>query len=92
MKRKIKRRKNPMREIHIDIGSHNIRRNPLHAGYSRETISKNIRKLLREGRRNDVAIAAALSNARRSFKARHPRRKLPAHLTHMKIRIINRRH
>jgi hypothetical protein len=41
------------------------RHNPLHPGRSREIISHNIREMIRAGHPQKVAVAAALSNARR---------------------------
>lgn len=41
---------------------------PLQSGYSRETISANIRKLMEEGYPQRQAVAIALSQARKSAK------------------------
>lgn len=49
---------------------------PLQRGASRATISKNIRKLRREGYPQRRAVAAALNNARRTT----PYNRLPAYL------------
>src|SRR3989304_5806187 len=58
-------------------------RNPLRPGWSREVISHNIGKMKREGYAQDQAVAASLDSARRSFRGRHPRAALPAHLKDM---------
>lgn len=41
---------------------------PLKKGSSRKTVSKNIEKMMNEGRSQQQAIAIALSNAKRSKK------------------------
>jgi hypothetical protein len=43
---------------------------PLKRGYSRKTISRNIRTEMRHGRPQKQAIAIALSTARRAKRAR----------------------
>ena len=53
---------------------------PLIEGYSREAISANIRREMHRGADQDQAVAIALNTARRAYRARHPRGRLPAHL------------
>lgn len=53
---------------------------PLIKGYSRATISKNIRKMMDEGYKQPQAVAASLGNALETFKKRHPRKALPEYL------------
>ena len=47
---------------------------PLTKGFSRKTVSKNIRKMMREGYPQKQAVAASLSTARKAQK--RARRKL----------------
>ena len=47
---------------------------PLAKGSSRKTISKNIRKMMREGYPQKQAVAASLSTARKSRKGRKGKR------------------
>jgi hypothetical protein len=47
---------------------------PLKSGSSRETISENIREMVRSGHPQRQAVAAALSNARRHKKKRKKHR------------------
>ena len=54
--------------------------NPLKGGFSKAAISSNISELVRSGRPQNIAVAAALSNATREFRNRHPNRSLPKHL------------
>ncbi len=49
-------------------------RNPLKRGYGSATISRNIRRLMREGRPQKQAVAIALSTARRSAARRGKKR------------------
>ena len=53
---------------------------PLIHGYSRRSISANIRAMMHEGRPQDQAVAIALKTAREAFETRHPKRRLPANL------------
>lgn len=53
---------------------------PLKNGYSRSTISANIREMIKSGHPQRQAVAASLDNAVRSFRDKHPRAKLPDHL------------
>lgn len=53
---------------------------PLKGGYSEETVSENISKLVDEGYEHSQAVAIALDNARRAFKKRHPDKELPDRL------------
>lgn len=53
---------------------------PLARGYSRETISRNIGKLTREGYSTDRAAAIAYSEARRWFAHHNPGARLPEYL------------
>lgn len=41
---------------------------PLYSGKSKETVSKNIKKLKKEGRPQDQAVAIALSKQREAMK------------------------
>lgn len=54
--------------------------NPLSKGYSRATVSKNISEMVRSGHPQNQAVAAALSEARKVFRKRHPGQSLPEHL------------
>ena len=56
------------------------KRNPIKAGYSRATISHNVAAQMKEGASQPQAVAISLRSARESFKARHPGKRLPAHL------------
>lgn len=47
---------------------------PLAKGSSKETISKNIRKMMREGYAQKQAVAASLSSARKSKKPKRDKR------------------
>lgn len=54
---------------------------PLIKGYSRASISKNIRESIHAGKPQAQAVAIALKVAREAFEARHPKRKtLPGYL------------
>jgi len=48
---------------------------PLKRGYSRKTISKNIRTMMREGRPQKQAVAIALNTARRAKRSKSKRRR-----------------
>lgn len=50
--------------------------NPLKRGYSRKTISRNISREIRRGKKRTAAVAMSLRSARASFKRRHPGKKL----------------
>src|SRR5579864_739754 len=54
--------------------------NPLVRGYSRGAIAANIRREIHAGRDQDQAVAIALATARRAYRSRHPRGRLPAQL------------
>lgn len=54
------------------------RSNPLVRGYSRGSVSDNIRRELHRGRPQDQSVAIALSTARRAWVKRHPGQRLPA--------------
>jgi hypothetical protein len=53
---------------------------PLHPGYSRVTIARNIEKLRRENKSLGQAVGAAYASARADWLRLHPHKKLPAHL------------
>lgn len=53
---------------------------PLKKGYSQKTISANIKETVKSGRPQKQAVAAALTNARRSFRRKNPKKALPKHL------------
>lgn len=53
---------------------------PVVQGYSRDAISRNIRREVRLGRPQAQAIAIALDEARRAYRERHPTGPLPRHL------------
>lgn len=59
--------------------------NPLRDGYTTTVVSDNIRRLIREGRRQDQAVAIALSTARRHYRRRHPRGAYPHHLREQEV-------
>jgi hypothetical protein len=54
---------------------------PLKHGYSAKTISENIAMLHGEGRPLASAVAAALNNARKSWRDAHPGDPFPPHLS-----------
>jgi hypothetical protein len=54
--------------------------NPLKRGYSRRTVSGNIRRERRAGKPGKQAVAMSLGSARRSYKKRHPKKALPKRL------------
>lgn len=60
------------------------RENPLTRGWSRQVISQNIRKMVREGYPQKQAVAASLDTARTSYRARHSRGAYPRHLQYQK--------
>ena len=47
---------------------------PLEKGSSKKTVSKNIRKMMREGYPQKQAVAASLSTARKSKKTKRGKR------------------
>lgn len=53
---------------------------PLKKGYSRAVISNNIREMMDTGHAQNQAIAASLGEALRSYRLRHPGKKLPDYL------------
>lgn len=63
-----------------DLWEGSMQTNPLKQGYSRSTISANIKKMMDEGRPQDQAVAASLSTARKAYRKRHPTGRLPEHL------------
>ncbi len=68
-------------QIAADMGAKSVvRSNPLKRGWSRPVVSDNISLMMHEGYAQDQAVAASLDNARRSYRDRHPRKALPAHL------------
>jgi hypothetical protein len=73
--------------IHIDIGSdikgRGAIRNPIKSGYSKATVSANIEKLMREGRKQKQAIAIAIHSARQSYRKKYPRGAYPHWLAKM---------
>lgn len=58
-------------------------KNPVAAGYSKETVSANITKLLNEGYDLKQATAISVNNARVTWMKKHPEKKYPAHLQKM---------
>ena len=56
------------------------RQNPLKKGYSRRTISKNIRREVKRGYPVKRAAAMSYRSAKKSFKRRHKGKQLPAYL------------
>lgn len=65
------------------------KRNPLTPGYSRTTIRRNIVREIKRGKAQKTAIAASLNSARKSYRAKHPGRKLPAHLRQAPVIRVN---
>jgi hypothetical protein len=53
---------------------------PLKKGYSEATIKKNISEMVKSGRPQKQAVAAAYDTARKAFKKRNPGKPLPKHL------------
>lgn len=53
---------------------------PLDRGYSKQTLHKNMGRLLSEGKPIDQAVAIAYDEARANFHAKHPGKPLPRHL------------
>lgn len=49
-------------------------------GYSQSVIAKNIEEMVKAGRPQKQAIAAAYDTARKEFKKRNPGKSLPKHL------------
>lgn len=60
------------------------RENPLKHGWSRQVISGNVRKMVRDGYPQKQAVAASLDTARSSYRARHPKGRFPRHLQYQK--------
>ncbi len=54
--------------------------NPLLPGFTREVVSENIRREIRAGKEQDVAVAISLNNARREFRKKNKRGRFPKHL------------
>ena len=54
--------------------------NPVKGGSSKETIAKNIKLLVREGRDQKQAVAIAYASARASWRRRNTRGAFPRHL------------
>ena len=54
--------------------------NPVKGGFSQETIAKNIKLLVREGRAQKQAVAIAYASARASWRRRNTRGPFPRHL------------
>lgn len=80
------RKKKPVQEIRIDIGSHNLtaKPNPIKKGYGRATVKANIAIMEKEGRPHAQAVAIALDTARRSYLKRYPQGILPPWLVEKK--------
>lgn len=55
-------------------------KNPLKPGYSRKTVSGNIRREIKRGHSPKSSVAMALQKARDTFRKKFPGRKLPRHL------------
>ena len=53
---------------------------PLKQGYSEKTIKENISEMVRSGRQQKQAVAAAYETARKLFKKRNPGKTLPGYL------------
>jgi hypothetical protein len=61
-----------------------VKKNPLLGGYSRETISANIRREMEAGHEQVQAVAMALESAREAWREAHPGKRLPAYLRRRK--------
>lgn len=56
------------------------RGNPLKHGYSRKTVSANISREIKHGKKPQSAVAMSLREARKAWREKHPRGPFPEHL------------